>query len=136
MKDRTTSEEAHQAELQTFIQRRIGRYIRKLRVAKGLKQETVAEEAAIHIRTYGALERGETDFQLSTLMKVLGIVGGTLTEAFRGRVPAKFQGNELALHEKLKELLDAKEPWPTAARVNVNAVYLLYEQEQEKEKKP
>lgn len=125
MTERKEGEDAQSAESALFIQQQVGRYIRRLRGDQ--KQETIARTAGIHVRTLGEIERGETDFQIGTVLRVLAAVGGNLSEAFHSRLPKSFKSpKHQELHEKLQELLDADPLWATAARINVEAVYGLY----------
>lgn len=60
-----------------------GNALRSRRIAKGLSQEKLAEEAGLH-RTYiGALERGEKNVTLSNLKKLADSFGIGLHELLR-----------------------------------------------------
>jgi transcriptional regulator with XRE-family HTH domain len=55
----------------------VGRNVRRLRLAAGLSQEDFAHACGLH-RTYiGAVERGERNITLSTLMKITSALGAT-----------------------------------------------------------
>ncbi|KRA66596.1 hypothetical protein ASD79_03300 [Caulobacter sp. Root655] len=64
---------------------RIGNEIRQLRLERGLSQEAMAELASLSRAYYGRIERGDTDFSLSTLMK-LGAALGMATSDILKRV--------------------------------------------------
>lgn len=52
------------------LNERLGANVRRLRIASGLSQETLAAECGIH-RTYvGAVERGERNVTLQTVEKI------------------------------------------------------------------
>lgn len=52
------------------MQKRLGEAIRKHREDANLTQEKVADEIRMAVSYYSAIERGEKNLQLSTLMKV------------------------------------------------------------------
>ncbi|HXQ18138.1 MAG TPA: helix-turn-helix transcriptional regulator [Acidimicrobiales bacterium] len=57
------------------LQRRLGRNLRALRLAKGLSQEAFADLLGIH-RTYiGGLERGERNVTLRTVERIADRLG-------------------------------------------------------------
>lgn len=104
MTERTNSQDAAPSEQQLLIQAQVGRYLRKLRGKQ--KQAVVAAKAGIHERTYGDIERGKTDFQLSTLMKAIDAVGGTVPEAFRSYIPRTLHNtSHQPWHEMLQLIL-------------------------------
>jgi transcriptional regulator with XRE-family HTH domain len=56
------------------LQRRVGRYLRRHRHARGLSQEAFAEVLGVH-RTYlGGLERGERNLTLRSLERLAGLI--------------------------------------------------------------
>ncbi len=66
------------------IQRQLGERIRKLRAQKGWSQEEFADIAGLH-RTYiGAVERGEKNLTISTLLTLAKTLNTTVTQLFRG----------------------------------------------------
>jgi transcriptional regulator with XRE-family HTH domain len=66
------------------IQRLLGKRIRKLRVDKGLSQEDLAGVSGLH-RTYvGAVERGEKNLTLSTLLTIAKTLDTSISALFRG----------------------------------------------------
>ena len=66
------------------IQRRLGARIRKLREKKGWSQEEFAEVSGLH-RTYiGAVERGEKNLTLSTLLTLSKTLDTTIVRLFQG----------------------------------------------------
>ena len=61
-----------------------GNRIRKLRLAQGISQETLAYRANLH-RTYiGAVERGERNITLVNADRIATALGVTLTECLQG----------------------------------------------------
>jgi transcriptional regulator with XRE-family HTH domain len=66
------------------IQRELGERIRKLRARKGWSQEEFAAISGLH-RTYiGAVERGEKNLTLSTMLTLAKTLERTISELFRG----------------------------------------------------
>lgn len=64
------------------LAKRTGRLIRTLRQEKGLSQEEFAFLCKLH-RTYiGALERGEKNMTISTVEKLIKVLGISLSEFF------------------------------------------------------
>jgi transcriptional regulator with XRE-family HTH domain len=65
------------------IFKRLGRRIRELRIERGFKsQEDFADHCNLHRTFVGHLETGRKDFRLSTLIKVSGALGVTMSELF------------------------------------------------------
>jgi transcriptional regulator with XRE-family HTH domain len=58
---------------------RIGQATRDRRKALGISQEAFADVIDMHRAYYGAVERGEKDFQLSTLQRVAAGLGVPLS---------------------------------------------------------
>ena len=52
------------------LQQRVGDVLRRRRQRLGISQEAFADHIRMHRAYYGALERGEKNFQLSTLERV------------------------------------------------------------------
>jgi transcriptional regulator with XRE-family HTH domain len=66
------------------IQSELGKRIRKRRMTKGWSQEEFADISGLH-RTYiGAVERGEKNLTISTLLTLSKTLGMTLAQLFRG----------------------------------------------------
>ena len=64
--------------------KRIGLVLRRLRGERGLSQEAMAELAGLNRNFYGRLERGDSDFSITTLAKVsnaLGVSSSSILEA-------------------------------------------------------
>jgi transcriptional regulator with XRE-family HTH domain len=61
----------------------VGMRIRELRLARGISQEALADEAGVH-RTYmGSVERGERNISLENIVKIaraLKVAPGTLLQ--------------------------------------------------------
>ena len=108
MKDRTKRQEAQRtvepSQLQMYLQKQIGNYIAHLRGTT--PQSDIAKKAELNVRTLHSLENGKTDFQLSTLLRVLTALKGDFTEAFRSRVPKKLHTEHWLLHEQLQLVLE------------------------------
>jgi transcriptional regulator with XRE-family HTH domain len=66
------------------IHRVLGRHIRELRLKGGFSQESFADHCGLH-RTYmGAIERGERNLTLQTLLTVSKGLGLTLSQLLSG----------------------------------------------------
>ena len=66
------------------IHRVLGRHIRELRLKRGFSQESFADHCGLH-RTYmGAIERGERNLTLQTLLSVATGLGITLSQLLSG----------------------------------------------------
>jgi len=66
------------------IQRQLGERIRKMRARKGWSQEEFADIAGLH-RTYiGAVERGEKNLTVSTLLTLAKTLDTSVAQLFRG----------------------------------------------------
>lgn len=64
--------------------KRIGLVLRRLRGERGLSQEAMAELAGLNRNFYGRLERGDSDFSITTLVKIstaLGVSSSFILEA-------------------------------------------------------
>lgn len=62
-------------QLMTDALKRIGLVLRRLRGERGLSQEAMAELAGINRNFYGRLERGDSDFSITTLGKLSVALG-------------------------------------------------------------
>jgi transcriptional regulator with XRE-family HTH domain len=64
----------------------VGMRIRELRVAKGISQEALADEAGVH-RTYmGSVERGERNISLDNIVRIaraLKVAPGALLQTIK-----------------------------------------------------
>ncbi|MCD9024781.1 helix-turn-helix domain-containing protein [Cohnella silvisoli] len=58
----------------------VGNRIRAVRLAKGLTQQNLADTSGLDYRYIGALERGERNFSMDTLEKVLSALNVSLHE--------------------------------------------------------
>lgn len=63
--------------------KQIGERIRSFRKAKGFSQEELAERASVHYTYIGQVERGEKNFSIDTLEKVIAALNITFEELFR-----------------------------------------------------
>lgn len=52
------------------MQEQVGRRIRELRQARSLTQEAVAERAKVNGKYFGAIERGEVNVNLATMVRI------------------------------------------------------------------
>lgn len=68
---------------------KLGERVRRLRKAKGLSQERLAELAGLHTNYVGQVERGEKNLTLDTLQKIVSGLDITLEELFRYVDPMK-----------------------------------------------
>ncbi|MEJ3720377.1 helix-turn-helix transcriptional regulator [Paenibacillus polymyxa] len=64
----------------TELRKQIGTRIRAIRNAKGLTQQKLADIASLDYRYIGALERGERNFSIDTLEKVLTALNVSISE--------------------------------------------------------
>ncbi|KEO79062.1 helix-turn-helix domain-containing protein [Paenibacillus polymyxa] len=62
------------------LRKQIGTRIRAIRNAKGLTQQKLADIANLDYRYIGALERGERNFSIDTLEKVLTALNLSISE--------------------------------------------------------
>lgn len=53
---------------------RIGRAVRKRRLELGIQQQGMADALGMSVSAYGAIERGERNFALSTLHRVCAVL--------------------------------------------------------------
>jgi len=70
-----------------------GREIARLRTARGLSQERLAEVAGLHRNYVGMVERGERNPRLKTLIAIATALETSLADLFAGlpRGPAKHE---------------------------------------------
>ena len=66
-------------ELQKF-----GEYVRKLRKAKGISQEELAELAGLHRNYIGGIERGERNVALLNIVRLAKALGVSPSELLKG----------------------------------------------------
>ncbi|APB68901.1 XRE family transcriptional regulator [Paenibacillus polymyxa] len=64
----------------TELRKQMGTRIRAIRNAKGLTQQKLADIASLDYRYIGALERGERNFSIDTLEKVLTALNVSISE--------------------------------------------------------
>lgn len=73
----------------TDVVKKLGDRIRKLRRAKGLSQERLAELSGLHTNYIGQVERGEKNLTIETMQKIVEGLDITLEELFRFLDPMK-----------------------------------------------
>jgi XRE family transcriptional regulator, regulator of sulfur utilization len=73
---------AKKAEPEAQLQ--LGERIRRLREERGWSQESFAHEGGLGRSFAGAIERGEKDIRLSTLMKLARTLGVSLSQLLKG----------------------------------------------------
>jgi transcriptional regulator with XRE-family HTH domain len=61
----------------------LGSTMRALRLKRGYNQETFARHAGFARSNYGAIERGEFNVRLDTIVKLAGGVGISVAEVMR-----------------------------------------------------
>lgn len=67
------------------VEKRFGKRVRELRLAKGLSQEELAYRAHVH-RTYlGGIERGERNPALKNISAIAEALGVSLSELFTSK---------------------------------------------------
>lgn len=70
---------------QSSARQRFGANVRRLRQAKGLSQEGLAQMAGIH-RTYiGAVERGERNVSIDNMERIAAAVGVSIADLLSGK---------------------------------------------------
>ena len=70
---------------QSSARQRFGANVRRLRQAKGLSQEGLAQMAGIH-RTYiGAVERGERNVSIDNMERIAVAVGASIADLLSGK---------------------------------------------------
>lgn len=79
----------------------IGTRIRAMRNAKGLTQQKLADIAGLDYRYIGALERGERNFSIDTLEKVLVALDVSLTELTYA--DDKFNNKDVSEHREVTD---------------------------------
>ena len=62
----------------------VGRAMRKHRLAIGLSQDLFADVIDMHRAQYSAIERGEKNITLPTLLRICNGLGITLSDLLRG----------------------------------------------------
>lgn len=62
----------------------LGERVRRLREQRGWSQEGFAHEGGLGRSFAGAIERGEKDIRLSTLIKLAKVLGVTLSQLLKG----------------------------------------------------
>ncbi|HZU34015.1 MAG TPA: helix-turn-helix transcriptional regulator [Candidatus Angelobacter sp.] len=65
-------------------QAKLGERVRQLREERGWSQEGFAHEGQLGRSFAGAIERGEKDIRLSTLIKLAKTLGVSLSQLFKG----------------------------------------------------
>jgi len=65
-------------------QLQLGERVRRLREARGWSQEGFAHEGGLGRSFAGAIERGEKDVRLSTLLKLARALGVSLSQLLKG----------------------------------------------------
>jgi len=65
-------------------QLQLGERVRRLREERGWSQESFAHEGGLGRSFAGAIERGEKDVRLSTLLKVARTLGVSLSQLLKG----------------------------------------------------
>jgi len=73
---------AKKAESEAQLQ--LGERVRQLREARGWSQEGFAHEGGLRRSFAGAIERGEKDIRLSTLIKLARALGVSLSQLLKG----------------------------------------------------
>jgi transcriptional regulator with XRE-family HTH domain len=93
----------------------IGRMLRIVRVKRGLRQEDVAEAAAVSQSTVSRLELGRLEgIQLGTLRRVAAVVGVRVTVEMRGpgaELDRLLGAHHSAMHEEVARLFERLPDW-------------------------
>jgi transcriptional regulator with XRE-family HTH domain len=64
------------------LRKRLGKIVHRLRKARGFSQERFADKIGVHRTFIGSIERGEQNLSLSSLEKVAGGLGISLSSLF------------------------------------------------------
>lgn len=64
--------------------RRLGRRVRELRIERGLTQEEAAAAAALDAKHFQAIEAGQSNVTMATLVGVTSALGVSLSQLFEG----------------------------------------------------
>jgi ribosome-binding protein aMBF1 (putative translation factor) len=83
-KRRTWRSAARSSPLVDAALARLGRRARRLRLAKGLSQEDLAERAALDAKHYQAIEGGQTNVTFATLLGIARALGVKIAELLKG----------------------------------------------------
>jgi transcriptional regulator with XRE-family HTH domain len=67
----------------TMVKKRLGARVRNLRQKRGWSQEEFAHESGLARSFAGAIERGEKDLRLSTLVKLANSFGVPIRDLFK-----------------------------------------------------
>ena len=62
----------------------IGQRLLRLRKQRNLSQEEIADLCKMSVRTYGKIERGEANFEIDTLTKIMEVLDIDFCEFDRG----------------------------------------------------
>jgi len=67
----------------SFVERkRFGSTLRRLRLERGMTQETLADKAGIHTTYVGGIERGERNVGLENILKIASALNLSPTRLF------------------------------------------------------
>ncbi len=89
-------------------------------------QDAFAERVGISRALLIIIEKGKRSYSIEPLLRILsGLTDNPVSIISSLKLPPQ-NAKHRELHERLQRLLEAEPPWPTAAEVNVDAVYELY----------
>ncbi len=106
----------------------LGERIRFLRKERNLSQETLGELADIHTKYIGAIERGEKNVTIESLVKVTSGLGITMDELFRHLAPMEKEDDL----NKIVELLSNRSAEDKALALKLIAAVFEWEKEKYK----
>ena len=66
------------------LRKGIGQRLHSIRIERGMSQEDVAFQGKMSVRTYGKIERGEVNYEIETLEKIMGGLGISARDLLEG----------------------------------------------------
>jgi transcriptional regulator with XRE-family HTH domain len=105
-----------------------GELFNKLRVAKGLSQDQVAEKIGWHRQEIQRIESGGDQIKVAALKSALKGMDATLAELYESKVPTRYSDEKhQELHNQLQEILEASgeenSRLQSAVEVTLNSFY-------------
>lgn len=86
-----------------FFAKKIGGRIRFIRKQAGMSQEALADKSGLHTNYLGAIERGEKNVSVESIMKIARGLNVTLEELFRYIEPMEHEDALTKIFQLLSE---------------------------------